>query len=166
MTVTEESVRVNPRVVVERVACRVFLNASQADLTADAWNRVAFNAETYDLGLNFDTSLNKFTVPVTGLYRIDCIITFESSSVVANKRYSLAIYVGGVSTIEASNHAGIGEDLTVQIHDEIYLNKDDYLEAYAYPSGIGGNTVDIKGEATGKASYMVLRLVTKEGIRQ
>lgn len=166
MTTIEESVRVNPRVVTERVACRVFLNSSQSDLTEDTWNKVTFNDEVYDLGLNFDTSLNKFTVPVTGLYRLDCSITLDSTSVLTGKRYSLAIYKNTTSFIESANHAGVSDDLTIQIHDEVYLTKDDYLEVYLYPADIGGNTTDIKGEASGKSSYLVVRLINKEGIRQ
>ena len=79
MTITEESVRVLPRRLLERVACRVFLNADQADLTADSWNKINFNDETYDLGKNFDNSVNyRFNVPVTGLYGISAVINLIS----------------------------------------------------------------------------------------
>jgi len=73
---TAQSVRVTPVLPIEGVACRTYLNADQDNINGDEWNKVNFNAVTYDLGLNFDITTNhRFTVPVTGLY-YECYCSF------------------------------------------------------------------------------------------
>ena len=165
MAVTEESVRVHRRLPIEGVACRAFLSANQENITSSAWVKVNLNLVDYDLGKNFDTSLYKFTVPVTGLYHIIGQVYFSSSGVQADKRYLVGIYKNGSIIGEASVHASIADNVSVSYGDELYLVKDNYIELYAYTTGTG-NTVDILGSATLAYTRLVIRLITKEGIRQ
>ncbi len=166
MSNTQESVRVSSKLSVDKVACRAYLDFNQSDLLDNNWNKITFNRVSYDLGLNFSTTNYRLTIPVSGLYNINSGITLDGASVVANKRYSLGVYKNGSLIKKNSNHSSLADDLTLEIKDERYLKKNDYLEIYIYPSSIGSDTVDIQGDKNGKVSYFIVRLITKEGIRQ
>ncbi len=163
MGTSTESVRVSKRKAIERVALRAYLSSAQNDINGDAWNKLLLNAVSYDLGQNYDLIDKKFTAPVTGLYRIEGSVSL--SSVVSAKSYGLAIYKNGVSIKNFYQHSGLVSNISVPIADEIFLRQDDYIELYTYP-GVGGgvNTVDV---VTGTdATHLIIRLVSKEGIRQ
>lgn len=165
MSVTEESVRVHKRLPIEGVACRAYLNTGQGNITSSSWVKVTINAVTYDLGKNFATDTYKFTAPVSGLYNIIGQVFFDSTGVQADKRYVVSIFKNGVAINESEGHASVADYVSVNIQDEVYLAKDDYIELYAYTTGTG-NTVDILGDANGLYTYLVIRLISKEGIRQ
>ena len=167
MAVTEESVRVWSKNEPERVACRVFLSADQADLTADAWNKVNFNDETYDWGQNFDNTTDyHFNVPVTGLYAVSANVTFVTASVIADKSYSIGIFVSTVQKSQNSGQPSMTGLLTLSIYDEIYLTKDQYVDVEIFPTSAGANTVDIDGDTSGLYTYCTIRLLSKEGVKQ
>lgn len=159
---TTESVRETKRKPLERVACRVYLSADQADLTGGSWNKILFNTIQHDLGLNFAS--NKFTVPVTGLYRITSKILFTPASVITAKDYGVAIYKNGSAISYNYGHSGVaGGDLGVAITDEVFLLKGDFIEIYANPD-VGASTVDVLSGI--QNSMLGVRLVSKEGVRQ
>jgi len=162
MTTTSESVVVNKRKFLDRVGCRAFLNADQANISSTTWVKVALNDNTYDLGLNFAS--NKFTVPVTGLYQIIGQVSF-TNSVQVDKRYSVAIYKEGALITQKDAQASVADTLSVNINDILYLKKDEYVELYTYTTGIG-DTVDIDGDTGGSLTFLVVRLISKEGIKQ
>ncbi len=163
-SIAEESVRRDPRIAIERVACRAFRSSNQDDITGADWTKVQLNLLTYDLGTNFDNSVNyRFTVPVTGLYHIIgsvCLYT----SVTADKIYTAGIYKNGALVSQGVNQASAANYITCGVSDELYLSKDEYIELFVYTSE-AGSTVDIYGEAAGLATFLVVRLVTKEGVR-
>ena len=163
-----ESVRVTPRLPIEGVACRAYLSADQDNLNGDEWNKVNFDAVTYDLGSNFDIVTNhRFDVPVTGLYSINAIVRLEGDSVIADKRYLIDIYVNNVAVAQTSSHSSLVNTLSLVISDERYLEKDDYVEIFVYPNvGAATDTVDISGITTGVETYFVIRLTTKKGSKQ
>lgn len=163
MSTTRESVRTIRKKVVERVACRVYLSGNQADLTAGSWNKVNFNTRDYDLGLNFDTTLFKFVVPVTGLYKISALVHFVPASVIATRDYGVAIYKNGVAISYNYSQSSVASDMAAGVEDEVFLLKDDEIEIYANPDA-GANTVDVLSGLTN--SRVVIRLITKEGTRQ
>lgn len=165
MTVTEESIRIHRRLPIERVACRAYLNANQSDITSASNVKVNLNATTYDLGKNFAIDTYKFTVPVTGLYHIFGQVWYLSTGVQADKIYKAMIFKNGAVVSQSSHQASVADYVSASIEDEIYLEKDDYIELYAYTSGTG-NTVDIYGEVNGLSTFLVIRLISKEGIRQ
>jgi hypothetical protein len=165
MAETTQSVRVDSRKVIEKVACRAFLNADQDNITDSAWNKVNLNDTTYDLGENFDTSTNyRFDVPVDGLYKIHAVVRLVGSSVVADKQYAVGIFINGTESSYSGIHASVVDDLSISKLDELYLEKDDYVEIKVYPHGAGGDTVDIDGDANGLYTYAIFRLVTREGV--
>lgn len=163
--ITAESVRVDPRKVLERVACRAYLSADQSDLTSSSWNKINLGAVTYDLGSNYSTSTYKFTAPVSGLFQIIGQVSFTSGSVQDAKRYGVSVYKNGASICENQALAGVADAVSASVVDEVYLDQNDYLELYAYTTGTG-NTVDVDGDTNGTLTFLVVRLITKEGIRQ
>lgn len=166
MSNIQESVRVSAKLPLDKVTYRVYLNANQSDLIDNTWNKIAFNAISHDLGSNFSTINYRITIPVNGLYHINSKITLDGVSIVVDKQYALGIYKNGSLITKNSLHSSLVADLTLGIVDEQYFKKDDYLEVYVYPYSVGGNTVDIQGDSNGQVTYFVVRLVTKEGIRQ
>lgn len=161
-----ESVRRDPRIPIERVACRAYLSADQENITDSTWNKVNFNEVVYDLGTNFDHTTNyRFDVPVSGLYDISAVVNLVGASIVADKQYVVGIFIDATEEASISYHASLAGGLGLQIRDCLFLNKDSYVEIKVYPVGVGGNTVDIDGDASGTYCYVTIRLVTKEGIR-
>src|SRR3989304_6410120 len=156
MSSVTESVRKDPRIPIERVACRVYLSADQADITSSAWVKVSLNSATYDLGKNFDTTNFKFVVPVSGLYHITGKVYFVAASVQADKNYFVAIYKNNAAIVQANSHASYVEAMSVEVNDEVYLAKNDYVELFTQTTGTG-NTVDIDGDTSGVRTSMVIR---------
>ena len=123
--------------------CRVYLNANQNDLVSAQWTKVLLDSENYDPNNNFDISTNhRYTVPISGYYLITSSVCF--TSVVAAKRYGMAIYKNGAYLSENDGHASVADTFSLEITDIVYLEKDDYIELYAL-SIAGVNTVDILG---------------------
>lgn len=52
-------------------------------VSSGSYAKVAFNAENYDIGNNFDTSSNVFTAPRTGYYEVSCTL-YTSQSTTGN----------------------------------------------------------------------------------
>ena len=162
MGVSTESIRRDIRKPIERVGCEAYLSADQSDLASGVWTKVSLNTVMYDLGLNFNTTLFKFVIPVTGLYALHGKIDF--GNVIANKAYAVGIYVNGVLTIHNYAHIGSATDeVDSYVAHDVYLEKDDYVELYAL-SLAGVDTVDIGGGMY--HTLLGVRLITKEGIRQ
>jgi len=98
---------------------------------------------------------------------MNAIVRFEADSVVADKRYLIAIYVNNALVSQSISHASLINTLSLVISDERYLEKDDYVEVFVYPNvGAATDTVDISGITTGTETYFVIRLVTKKGAKQ
>jgi hypothetical protein len=166
MAITQERVRVDLRKAIEKVACRAFLNANQENILSLTDVKVNLNTLTYDLGNNFDESTNyRFTAPVAGLYKIIGSVWYLNTSVQADKRYKAMIYKNGSAIAHSSAHSSHVDYISANVSDEVFLKKDDYIELWAYTTGTG-DTVDIYGEANGFFTYLIVRLISKEGIRQ
>lgn len=161
---TQESVRKDTRQPIERVACRIYLDADQNDTTGNGWNLVLLNTVTYDLGLSFAPLTHRFTAPVTGQYSIKGKVHLVGTSVIADKRYTVAIYKNGVAISSGTAHSSYAGQLSIEVNDEFYLTKADYIELYFYPNVGAVNTVDILGGSG--YTYLAITLITKEGIRQ
>ena len=165
MTIIQESVRLDKRVFPERISCRAYLTTNQENLTGNSWNKININTIDYSVGLNFNIATYKFTAPVSGLYAIYGCVHFLAASVIADKSYFVSIYKEGVAIADNSATASVAAQLSVSVYTESFLIKDDEIELYAYPEvGGGANTVDVLSGT--RYTYLICRLITKEGIRQ
>lgn len=166
MTSTE-SIRGIKRKEVERVAFRGYLGTNQANITGNAFNIVNIDTVVHDLGKNFDTTLHRFVVPVSGLYAIFGQIYFND--VITDSRYLASVFKNGTDSIhEMGAQASLAGGLSAPIYDEYFLEKDEYLDLRAFPFVGGGvNTVDVLGGANFyHVTFFGVRLITKEGTRQ
>jgi hypothetical protein len=130
-------------------------------LTDATFTLVALDAENYDPGSNYNVSTYEFTVPTTGYYAVNGSVLF--SGVIADKRYTVAIYVNGVRVSNNDNHssqcaAGAGGDyLSVQVSDIMYLLSGWYVQLYARANA-GANTVDVYGGSP--FTYLAIHLLS------
>lgn len=165
MSGASQSVRTAIQKGLEHVVGRVYLSANQTALNGNAWNKINLNTAQYDLGANFDLALHKFTVPVTGLYHVEgCFVTTDASTI-ATKRYLVAIYKNGAEIIHGGACSVIASGVFAVVMDELFLQKDDWLELYVYPE-VGGGTNTVAAQSLFDGTHLVVRLITKEGIRQ
>lgn len=163
MTTTTQSVRKAVTKGIETVYCRAYLSSNQNDLNGNSWNKITLNAVDSDNGTNFVIASNKFIAPVTGLYEI--IASIEYTSVIADKRYYVGIYKNGNSVREVPVQASIAENISANCVDQLFLKADDYIELYGNPQ-VGGGVNSVDAVSGNKATILIVRLVTKEGVRQ
>lgn len=157
---TQQSIKayVDNSVTATTVKARVYLSSDQLNLTDTVPTKVQLDTESYDTGSNFDNSTNyRFTVPTTGYYLVSATVTYQN--LVANKRYTTAIYKNGtrVSSVTIGN-GGATDYMSVPISDIIYLTSGDYIELYAQVIDTGVNTIDINGSPS--QTFMSIHLLS------
>lgn len=108
---------------------------------SSVYAKVAFNAETYDVGNCFDsTTNNRFTAPVAGYYHFSTAIAFDTT---AGSAYVVSLYKNGAEIIrlfqsEADNVNAF--TMTLGGSATLLLAQSDYVEVYVYASGQTGFT--------------------------
>ena len=138
------------------IKCRAYLASSQLNLVNGAWTQVQIATESYDVGSFFNTGTYRAVPNVAGYYLVTAQVTFLN--LVADKRYSAAIYYNGATVTTAHTQTGGTTDyVTVQVSNIFYCNgTTDYIELYAR-SGSGGNTVDLDGAES--STFMCVHLL-------
>lgn len=136
---------------------RAWLNGDQLNLVNNTWTKVTLNAETYDVGADFDsTTNNRFVAPVSGYYSIKASVLFLN--LVADTRYAIGIYADGALVAHSiSACGGVTDAVSATVSDTIYVAATSYVELYAR-SNSGGNTVDVEG-LTG-STWMSVHLIS------
>lgn len=125
---------------------RAYLSADQLNLVNITWTKVLLNAESFDVGLDFDLGNNRFVAPITGYYQVNATLTFKNA--VADKSYAVAIYVNGASYAQTTANTSLALTyVSGSVSDIIYIPAGQFIELYAY-SASGDNTVDIFGIST------------------
>lgn len=128
---------------------RAYLSADQLDIPSGTWTKVLLDAETYDVGSDFDIENHKFIAPQNGYYLLIGSIQWKGSSVVADKRYYVGFKKNNTTFITLGNfHAADANTLTPAISDIVYLAQNDYIELYGFHAA-GVDTVDIGGYENG-----------------
>lgn len=146
----------------QNAAAFAYLTSNQSSLANNTFTKIALNAVLYDLGSNYDATTNhRFTAPVAGLYRVRGIVHF--TSVIATKQYASAIYQNGAEIKRAQSHSSTTDDFSVPVDTEVFLKQNDYIELFANPN-VGASTVAALSGS--KFTALIVRLITKEGIRQ
>ena len=139
------------------VKARVYLSASQTNLTNDAWTKVLFDTENYDIGGDYDVDNHRFVAPVTGYYLITVKINYEAPGSTADTKYYAGIYVNGALYSAGLGHKAAVLDFGVSITDVVPVAAGQYIEGYARNAS-GVNTVDIYPD--GRYTFMTIHLLS------
>lgn len=158
---TQKSYRKHITKKIDVVFALAYLSANQTALTAGSANKINMTQLSFDVAASYDTTNHRFVAPVRGLYRLKGFVMF--TSVIATHQYIASLYVNGAEYLSAKNHASTTDDLSVSVETEVFLNENDYVELYANPNA-GANTVAALSGL--KGTQLMVRLITKEGIRQ
>ena len=118
-----------------RPAFSAHLSADVNYGTADAYQKLTFNATKYNIGTNYSTSTGKFTAPVTGVYYMSTVVYIYSVPV-AEFKY----YINGTSTYRfATNSKGDGNVNPNGAAGSalLQLSANDYVEVYVAATATG-----------------------------
>lgn len=129
---------------------RAYLSADQTGIIHNTWTKILLNAETYDLGSNFDTSLHRFIAPVSGYYQVNWCLQWQSTT--ADIRYISAIRKNGNQIASHYMQASCIEFLSIPGADIVHLIKGDYIELWGYHSS------EVNKDANGASSYTYLSI--------
>lgn len=127
---------------------------------AVGWNKVPLNATFWDVAARFDTTNNRYSVSVAGVYEVyataECLLNNNP------QRFIPAIRKNGVEDQHTVWGAGTymrggtgGDPWPVAAAGEIRCNSGDYLEFWLYNNG--GNTTTVSGNANGYGANMTVR---------
>lgn len=98
--------------------------------------KITFNTITTDSHGSFDTSTNRYNIPIAGLYKITGSLSLNNANIVAN-RYSVDIYKNGSLLIRGSNrvfNAGQGNVITAET-PAVSCIAGDYFEIFLFGAG-------------------------------
>ena len=127
---------------------RAYLDTSAQTISTGSFVKVAFNAETYDIQGEFDSSSNnRFTATVAGYYQIT--IQVEWASPEADKRFILAIHRDGAAVTwrdEVSPSATT--PFGMAISDTIYVAANSYIEGFVRNYASGDETISASAVTT------------------
>lgn len=124
---------------------RAYLSSAQDNLTNDTATKVLLDAESYDVGSNFDVANKRYVAPVTGYYKVFGKVTFKST--IPDKVYLAYIYVNGAAVSTTHNIIGTLDSYHACVMaDIVYAEAGQYIELYAKHIG-GANTVDLVNSA-------------------
>jgi len=108
------------------VAFCAYKNVDQTGVAANTATKVTFQAEEYDTSSAYDTSISRFTVPVTGYYHIESNMHYQG----VNGQLQGRIHINGnlkeYSNISYSN----GTNTSTPVCSLLYLTEGDYVEIY------------------------------------
>jgi len=140
--------------------CQVHMNVDQENLANNTWTIVELNAETEDIGSNYDTVNHKFVVPVSGRYSLKGQVLWKTATIVPDKPYNIAFCSDDTRLTNVAFHASCTDDLCSIGNIEQLLpgGSNVYMKAL---SRAGVDTVDILG---GPSSYtwFQIRLLLKD----
>ena len=127
---------------------RIFATASTSLPGGDS--KVNLQSKTYDSGDMFDAANSRIKIPVAGLYDIKGCVAIGS----AGANHGCQLRINGVLTTIGDERNTSAATQQLRVNDELWLNKGDYVEMFAYNSGGTVNTL------TGSfRTYMSIRIV-------
>lgn len=109
-------------------AARAYRGTSNQTLNDNSATKIEFNAESYDVKSEFDSSTNfRFTATVTGKYLVSAsLLATATSATVAD----IMIYKNGAEFSRATND-NASTTTSVYITDIVSLTATDYIEIFA-----------------------------------
>ena len=146
--------------VAQGPAFSAYLNSPQT-VSSGASTKVAFNAESFDIGGCFDSTTNRrFTPTVPGVYSVSWLVTFKSTGAMSANTYTPALYKNG-AVLAQSNYANCAPTIAA-LGGQALVSMNgttDYLEVFGVVSGTGTLTF---GGGTGETLFSAF-LVTATG---
>ena len=111
------------------IASRAYRNAAFSVTGGGGEEKLILDAESYDLGSNWDTTNGRFTAPVTGYYQVNLKIHFQN--VDAGGVYIALIYVNGALYSYAQQYAHAStDDPSAHVSDLVPATAGQFIEAY------------------------------------
>lgn len=133
-------------------AVQVTMSANQS-FSKDAWTKINFDTEAFDINNEFDTSNNRFTADEAGYYLVAMTVVKDNAETQFNNIYS-AIYKNGSVFFSTKVYGDYPyysiESSLIPVTTIVYLNgSSDYIEGY-FMWGANGtlqisNTADVNG---------------------
>jgi len=136
---------------------RAYLGTLQENLGNDAATKVLLDTENYDIGSDFDTGNNRFVAPVTGYYLVAASVRYLNTSVVADKRYHIMIYVNQAEYSVSVSQSSYTDWISATLSDIVPVTAGQYIELYARQAS-GGATVDVNNGTT--QTFMAVHLIS------
>lgn len=123
------------------IGCKVRTSANLTMTSADTYYKVVFNTEDYDIGGYFDTSTNRYTPLVHGLYSVKVRLLF--GNVADQNDLYIAIYKNGAIYEGHYIIASKAANTPLEFNCDVELDGvDDYIEIYAKAgAGLTSRTV-------------------------
>jgi hypothetical protein len=135
---------------------RAYRNGEQSNIANGADTKVELNAESYDIGTDFDSSSDyDYTVPVAGKYRITAQIRLATGSFAVDERYILKVKQGANVILQAEDSWSTNTLFpTLFTADTLALAANDLITLYLYHTD-AGDSVDIYG-GDAYSTYMTI----------
>jgi len=114
-----------------------FMNGNQT-LSNSTYTKLEMDAEVVDADSTYDVSNYRFTPGVAGYYVVGVMFRIDSGDDATDTR--AAIYKNGSSYHQ--DVAGKVDVTTRKIVQIVYLDADDYVEAYGYQNSGGNQTIN------------------------
>lgn len=137
--------------------CRAYLSADQDNIAGAGAGtyKINLNAESYDIGSDFDTGNYRYVAPVTGYYQVDACVTWESADFSAGT-YITSIFVNGSEYTQQYTYQATASKFTaIPISDIVYAGAGQYIELKIYTDD---TNVDVYGGAN--STFMSISLVS------
>lgn len=111
------------------IACKAYRSAAFNITGAGGVEKIPLDAESFDLGSDWDTTNGRFVTPVTGYYQVNA--TIRATSVNANGVLVVEIDVdGGAVAYNSSPGTVNAQSMSCSISDIIYATSGQYIELY------------------------------------
>jgi len=126
------------------IACKAYRSAAFNITGAGNVEKIPLDAESFDLGSDWDTTNGRFVTPVTGYYQVNA--TIRATSVNTNSVLVVEIDVDGGAVAFNSSPGTVNiQSMSCSISDIIYATSGQYIELY-------GDCSTTEAVATGAAN--------------
>lgn len=134
------------------IACQAYLSTNWTQTSSGNYQKVPFNATGFDTSGSFSTSLNRFIIPVTGVYRISANMLWNAN---ATGIRAMQLWKNGsfFSDIGASSAQGVSASGVIcNGTNTAQANAGDYFEIYASQNS-GGSLATFGGGASNYVNF-------------
>lgn len=121
-------------------------------LAANGWSKIQGQTEVFDLGTNYDNTVNyRFTAPINGYYDFAGQVYADNS--VDSTIYVCSFYRNGTEYFRGDQQTSHGTTLSIGAHaQDMKLNAGDYIELWFF-NGHATNTLNVPLSSTASTVY-------------